>query len=583
VLAAPAGAGATTTGEVLVRFAPGASAKQRTLARRAAGARLVDVLPASRLQVLRPEAGRSVAGAVRALERRRDVRFAEPNRVRRALAAPRRDLERVGAPAEPSEVRWNLERVGAPAAWPRTRGDPGVTIAMVDSGMALDHPDLAPNLWTNPAERPDGADEDGDGRVDDVHGWDFIAGSGAPRDFNGHGTHVAGIAAAAANGTGVAGVAPGARLMPLRVLDEEGYGTDADIAEAFAYAGRHGARVVNASLGGPGASQALHDAILGAPDTLFVVAAGNDGVDDDSSPLASFPCADPAPNLLCVAATDEADALAAYSNFGPGAVDLAAPGTGIVSDLARVTRPLRDDFEAGAEGWTLGAPWGTTDERALSGARSLTDSPGRDYVPGEDATALRALPDLDGVTGCRAFLDAFVAVGAGDALSVGVRGGPDGEWAERRIDASTGGFAPLELDAPAVDGTRGSALRLRFAADGDGSTGEGAYVDDVELRCAVAPGAEDVVALDGTSMAAPHVAGAAALLWSLSPGASVAQVRERLLASAARLPGLAGRVAAGRLDVAAALAAGALAPAPAGPSAPAPAGPGAREPAPSPQ
>jgi subtilisin family serine protease len=179
---------------------------------------------------------------------------------------------------------------------------------VVDTGLDLGHPDLAANVWSNPGEsgagrESNGADDDGDGLIDDTTGWDWAAGDNQGLDENGHGTHVSGtIAGRAGDGTGVAGVAWRARLMALRVLDETGSGRVSDAIKAYGYAAAHGARIVNASLGGGSFSRAERDAIGAARDVLFVVAAGNEGADGDTTP--SYPCGYDLPNVVCVAASD---------------------------------------------------------------------------------------------------------------------------------------------------------------------------------------------------------------------------------------------------------------------------------------
>jgi subtilisin family serine protease len=222
-----------------------------------------------------------------------------------------------------------------PGAWKLTQGA-GITVAIVDSGARLDHTDLGPNIWTNFGETPgNGVDDDHNGYVDDVHGVDLTSKQSgqALKDGFGHGTHVAGIVAAARNGRGVVGVAPKARLMIVRVLDDNGGGSTGAVAEGVRYAAANGAKVVNLSLGGGDLDPRLKDAInaAGAAGTLVVCAAGNSGQDIDRKPI--YPAAIPAANLLAVASTDPASGkgISSFSNFGRHTVQVAAPGGNILS------------------------------------------------------------------------------------------------------------------------------------------------------------------------------------------------------------------------------------------------------------
>jgi subtilisin family serine protease len=230
--------------------------------------------------------------------------------------------------------QWALQGdapMGIDTAWRQTTGA-DVTVAVIDSGIDLGHPDLAPNLWTNAGEVPDnGIDDDNNGYVDDVHGYDFVEGDGTPQDANGHGTHVAGILAArGGNGIGGAGVAWQARLMTIRVLDGQARGTTAAVASGLRYAVDNGARIVNLSLAGPTSTPDLEDAVryAQARGVLIVVAAGNDGADLATAP--TYPAAYGEDNVLGVAATTRDGGLSSVSDYGPGA-DVAAPGEQILS------------------------------------------------------------------------------------------------------------------------------------------------------------------------------------------------------------------------------------------------------------
>ena len=239
------------------------------------------------------------------------------------------------APADPrSGEQWALQGdapMGLSSAWRQTTGG-DVTVAVIDSGADLTHPDLAPNLWVNASEIPgNGIDDDANGYVDDVHGYDFVGADGDPQDENGHGTHVAGIIGArGGNGIGVAGVAWQVRLMILRALDAQAHGTTDAVAKAIHYAVDNGARVVNMSLAGPDSTPSLEAAVqyARAHGVLIVAAAGNDGRDLASAP--TYPATYSEDNVLGVAATGEDGRLSVVSDYGPGA-EIAAPGERILS------------------------------------------------------------------------------------------------------------------------------------------------------------------------------------------------------------------------------------------------------------
>ena len=226
-----------------------------------------------------------------------------------------------------------------PGAWSLSQGA-GVVVAVVDSGVRLNHPDLASNLWTNPAEVPgNGRDDDGNGYVDDVHGVNVSDSgpSGDLRDRAGHGTHVAGTIAAAANSRGVIGVAYRAKLMTVKVLDGRSVGSTAALAAGIRYAAANGARIINISLETPTDDPRVRAAVAdaAAADVLIVCSAGNTGANVDRRPL--YPVAIAAANLVGVAATAPADdglAITRFSNYGRLTVPVAAPGEGVVSTAA---------------------------------------------------------------------------------------------------------------------------------------------------------------------------------------------------------------------------------------------------------
>lgn len=222
-----------------------------------------------------------------------------------------------------------------PGAWELSAGA-GVVVAVVDSGTRLEHPDLAPNTWTNFAEVPgNGVDDDSNGYVDDVHGVDLTS-RGAAQDLHdgfGHGTHVAGTIAAAANGRGVVGVAYRAKIMTVKVLADDGSGTTGAVAEGIRYAAANGARIINLSLEGDVDDPRMRSAVeaAAAANALLICSAGNSGLDVDRKPV--YPVAIPAPNVVGVAATepDEGRDLPDFTNYGRLTVPVAAPGVNVIS------------------------------------------------------------------------------------------------------------------------------------------------------------------------------------------------------------------------------------------------------------
>ena len=290
----------------------------------------------------------SVTEAVRAYEDSPDVAYAEPNFKLHPTAAPNdpnyRDL-------------WGLNNTGqtggttdadadAPEAWDTTTGSPDTLVGVIDEGIDVNHPDLRDNIWTNPGEiAGNGKDDDGNRYVDDVNGYDFANNDASvydPDPISGkgdeHGTHVAGtIAAVGNNGIGVAGVNWDAQVASLKFLGPD-FGYTSDAIEAINYAVAEGMDISNNSWGGGGRSQALEDAIRRADNAghIFIAAAGNggkDGAGDDNDATPHYPSSYVVPNVVAVAATDDTDRLASFSNFGATTVDLAAPGVGILSTL----------------------------------------------------------------------------------------------------------------------------------------------------------------------------------------------------------------------------------------------------------
>jgi len=255
------------------------------------------------------------------------VESVEPDYIR-SLPTPVEASSADASSADPGHGdQYALQRIAADRAWAINGGNTNVVVAVIDSGVQYDHPDLDAQIWINTAESQNGMDDDGNGFVDDVAGWNFVSNHNDPYDDQDHGTHVAGIIAATRdNNQGIAGAA-NVSIMALKVLDAEGLGEDSGIAAAIRYAADNGAHIINLSLGGGSPTQMLADACAYATQRgcLVVGAAGNDGVN-----TVDFPAN--LDTVVAVAATDANDNIADFSNAGPG-IELSAPGNDILSTL----------------------------------------------------------------------------------------------------------------------------------------------------------------------------------------------------------------------------------------------------------
>jgi subtilisin family serine protease len=240
----------------------------------------------------------------------------------------------LGAHAAQADGRLDgLHAVWTNAAMVPAPGGSGAVVAIVDSGADLQHSSLQQHLWTNPGEIPGNrVDDDGNGFVDDVHGANILAPGSPPDDGYGHGTAVAGLVAAGDDeASGVTGAAPGARLMIVRVLGDNGEGNTEQLAAGIAYAVRNHASVINCSVNSDFDSPAVDTAIASANDADIpvVAAAGNDGLNLDENQ--TYPATTDSAAVVSVAATQAPGTLAGFSNYGPNSVDLAAPGVDLVT------------------------------------------------------------------------------------------------------------------------------------------------------------------------------------------------------------------------------------------------------------
>lgn len=329
-------------GRLIVGIKPGLQSVQRAAMHAQAGAKVVRSFGLVCADVVKVDVGVDMKAVAAAYAAMPGVKYVEPDYIVSGFKMP-------GDPLFASQ--WALDNTGqtggtpdadidAVEAWDTVTGGSDVVVAVIDSGVCYTHPDLAANMWQNTGEIPgNGVDDDLNGFVDDVFGYDFANDDADPMDDSEHGTHVAGIiGAVGGNELGVSGVNWNVRIMALKFLGADGRGSITDAVSCLEYSLDMGARITSNSWGSGAYSQTLEEAIGFASDAgqLFIAAAGNDGVDTDTAP--SYPSCYVFPNIISVAATDHNDDLAQWvtgggSNRGLNTVDLAAPGKDILSTV----------------------------------------------------------------------------------------------------------------------------------------------------------------------------------------------------------------------------------------------------------
>ncbi len=585
-------------GEVLVELHPGMKPSSLGFANQSMMAANVAVLPerpAPSLFRVRLKPGTLMKAAVAALQSDPAVKMAGPNYYNYPLLTPNDTFW---------GDMWNMVQVGAETAWDTATGL-NVVIAVIDTGVDYTHPDLAGNIFINVGETADnGLDDDSNGYIDDVNGYDFVDGDNDAYPVgDNHGTHVAGTAAAIADDAfGIPGMAFGAQIMPLKVFPDNGLGApDSAIIAAIAYAHANGADIVNLSLGRDGtepAGMASEIITAIAAGSLIVAAAGNGGADwvsDDNDATPHWPAnfADEAaypataPGVIAVAATDNTDTLASFSNYGKNSVSIAAPGTTIKSTVTgRDNVWLEDtsgvvgtsascladdttcfdntDFNNGATDCTGGnCQWGWSKPSVTWYAYGdLSATAGGFYTDDIDGI-IQLSVDLTGV-GARPILryaagwDTKCAGGA-DYVDVTASGDNGATWTPvlaqsnllsindlgnaycyqphthiGRMYSFFGSFQTISHPLPVQVGAGPTLVRFTFASDAvsDTTALAGAvrmrsfYIDAQTADYSNAFGSKQ-----GTSMASPLVAGVAALVKEANPGFTPAEIKTRILES----------------------------------------------------
>jgi len=567
--------------EILVKFVPDTTDARATEIRESLGAKLLSKIPSIGVEHWRLPGSLSVEDAVERLGRMPEVVYVEPNYLYKPQVTP----------SDPAFDRmWFLDNQGqsvngtagtpgadisAPAAWEIETGSSQVIVAVIDSGVAMDHPDIRNNIWINPGEIPgNGIDDDGNDYIDDINGWDFINEDNIPADYSrdmygdGHGTHVSGIIAAEGdNGTGIAGVMWSARIMPLQVFDvfessplNGAAIQNINILRAVAYAVANGVKIINCSFGGPGYSAAQFDAFsrAGEQGCLVVAAAGNDAENSDYTP--TYPAGYRIASIISVAATDENDNLAAYSNYGPGSVDLAAPGgNASVSNIYSLAPPVRvelfsDDFENGGDQWTTEETggWFITDDETIFRSAAIRCSAGNYADNLESHIRTAATVSALARKGIHIRFDVEYQLEPPNSST-----GKPGDFLLVEVSPDGVGFTPIYAITGFSTGIEQINLWssdddpedffLRFLLSTDASVNyKGVCIDNVRISGIEWDFAGNPYGYkSGTSMAAPVVSGVAGLIWSAAPDLEAVEVKSILLGSVDPLETLSGKVLTG--------------------------------------
>jgi subtilisin family serine protease len=553
-------------GRVLVRYAPGTAVAQRVAAREHVGAtsaRALRGLPGT--EIVELGHGVAVADAVADLKGRDGVAVVQPDYVYRPEAVPddasffqQWGLNNTGQTVNGTAGTPDAD-IDAPEAWDVTTGSDTLVVGVIDTGFNTQHPDLAPNIFVNAAEAAGtpGVDDDANGRIDDVTGFDFVNHNGVVSDdIERHGSLVASvIGQRGANGIGGSGVAQRVRILPLQAVTPLGGVATSAASEAIPYAKAMGARIINMSFGDYNATPnaVLTAAMDAAPDILFTTSAGNDGTDNDTRPHWPSNLAATRGNVMATANTTSSDALSASSSYGATTVDVAAPGANIFgvfvpTDPANV---FSENFSAGLPGsWSAGGAWNVAAEP--TGQMSLTDSPGVSYGNNSDTAATSGsfpLPGNQSLTFCDVNHSRIRKLQTGDfyRVEVLVNGGAPVLIEQLDVDSAGTGFVSGSPGFARLGGTS-AQLRFRLISNNDGIVNDGVHVDNIDVHCGPTTAAQYRFS-GGTSFSSPATAGVAALILSINPGLTPSAVKALIRANVDPVPALAGKVVSnGRLN-----------------------------------
>lgn len=488
-----------------------------------------------------------------------NVEYAQPNYIYHATAIPndprfaqewglKNTAQKIVSPGGPDSP-YNSNNPGMSGkdmnmqyAWDITTDCSSVPVAVIDTGINYNQADLAANMWNGGGSYP-------------KHGYDFVDNDNDPMDKNGHGTHVAGtIGAVGNNGIGGTGVCWNASLMAVRVLDATGSGTTANVMAGVNFAVTNGAKVINMSLGGGAYDAAFSSSIDNARSSgvIVVVAAGNDGANNDSGSSPSYPCNYTQDNILCVAALTQNYSLASFSNYGLTSVDVGAPGVNIVSTWPGTHTTLSDPLTSG---WTAATntttQWGYTSvntgvvERVLASPSNYGSAT---YANNTNATIWKGftVPTFD--VAVLNFYSAYDTEYMSDFFSIYAKSGSTSPFSGgTKLDTSSGSstdYESMSYDISPYISASSTSIGFNLTSDAS-NNGHGVIVGSFNIETlAYNPNTYNVIS--GTSMATPHVAGLVAMIKAYNPGYTYADVIESIKNGGVSVSALASNTTTGK-------------------------------------
>ncbi|MBU1911101.1 S8 family serine peptidase, partial [Patescibacteria group bacterium] len=524
-----------------------------------------DEIKSANIAVMTPDDGETVQQLVDRLKNDPSVEHVQPNYIYYPYAISANDTYK--------DLLWGLDNTGqsvngtsgtsgadieAQKAWNISEGSSSVVVAVIDSGVNYNHPDLAANMWDGSSCKDDSGNVLGGCN----HGYDYEDDDITPLPTSSsHGTHIAGtIAAVKNNSRGVIGVVPNTKVMAIKTALTSG-----KLVKSINFAQQNGADIINASWGGSSSDAALNSAI-DSFSGLFIAAAGNATI--NHSVTADYPCDHTAANIICVAATDQDDDIADFSDYGATSVDVGAPGKNIYSTIAS-DKVLDETFEsvtppAVPAGWTATGDWGTYNLGGSVGNVLYGDFTPPPYA--SDANYTITLPSInlsgsDGATlsfytQCDTEYDSInwndymvlEISNDGSAFTTGFA------WDEYSIDddlddSNIAGYYFDELSLPNSYLQSAFTIRFRWVSDSDadtGTIGDGCFIDNIKINKYSGSASDVYDYMQGTSMAAPHVAGLAALIKGYNSGLSNAEIKSNILATGDSLAALSGKTVSGK-------------------------------------